>query len=239
MESFLTEGMGIQISEEYRDMLLEGKDYVHAKNDALIGDGFTPVHKFDDDSSDNNSHCFDDETKYPILGPNTTQEDLDEALWVLDHEGSGNTTTWIDLQLHLEGINPTDIGMDYCDDPDDLPLHQLFSGINQLVSISAYASKLHAGIANAEGDVNVEADVTTNHLKYKYRQSFWKWFDDEMKSVIDNLIVTDAHSEGLKSRMKSLFSEFQDETIDIYGVEGRGKTPLIFLSSSGRDESNK
>ena len=71
--------------------------------------------------------------------------------------------------------------MDDCEDPDDLPFHQMFSGMNQLVSISSYASKLHAGIANAKDDVNIEPDVTTTHRSYEYRQSFRKWFDDEMK----------------------------------------------------------
>ena len=76
-ECFLTEGMGIQISDEYRDMLLEGKDYVCAQKFGLPGNDHTTGHKFDDDSSENNSQCFDNENFYPILGPNTTREDLD------------------------------------------------------------------------------------------------------------------------------------------------------------------
>ena len=56
-----------------------------------------------------------------------------------------------------------DIGMDDCKDPDDLPFHQMFSGMNQLVSISSYASKLHAGIATAEDGPNEVQDVTTTH----------------------------------------------------------------------------
>ena len=52
---------------------------------------------------------------------------------------TAETTTWIDLQLHLEGINPLDIGMDDCEDLDDLPFHQMSSGMNQLVSMSSYA----------------------------------------------------------------------------------------------------
>ena len=90
-----------------------------------------------------------------------------------------------------------DIGMDDCDDPDDLPLHQLFSGTNALVSISTQASTLHTEMANAEGDVNAEANVITTHRSYKYHQSFRIQFDDEMKSVIDNVMLTDARLEEL------------------------------------------
>ena len=158
---------------------------------------------------------------------------MKEALWVLDRKASGKTTTWIDPQLHLEDINPIDIGMDDCDDPDDLLLHQLFSGMNQLVSGSAYASKLNAGIVNAQGDVNAEVDVTTTHCSYKYHQSFRKWFDDEMKGVINNPMVTDEHLEELKSGMESLFSEFQDETNDIYGEGDRGEDTIELFCHPG------
>ena len=150
-------------------------------------------------------------------------------MWVLGREDSGKTTTWIDLQLHLEGINPLDIGMDDCEDIDDLPLHQFFSGMNQLVSISSYASKLHAGISTTEGGPNEVQDVTTTHRSYEYRQSFRKWFDDEMKSVIDNSMVTDSRLEELKSGMEGLFSDFQDETNDLFGVEGGGRTLLNYF----------
>ena len=236
-ECFLTEGMGIQISDEYRDMLLEGKDYGGAQKIALPSNDHTTGHKFDDDSSENNSQCFDNENIYPILGPNTTREDFDEAMWVLGREDSGKTTTWIDLQLHLEGINPLDIGMDDWEDIDDLPLHQFFSGMNQLVSISSYASKLHAGISATEGGPNEVQDVTTTHRSYEYRQSFRKWFDDEMKSVIDNSMVTDSRLEELKSGMEGLFSDFQDDTNDLFGVEGGGENTVELFCHPGGGNS--
>ena len=87
---------------------------------------------------------------------------------------------------------------------------------------------MHAGIATAEDVDNEEQDVTTTHRSYEYRQSFRKWFDDEMKSVIDNLMVTNSRLDELKSGMEGLFSDFQDETDDIFGVEGGGRTLLNY-----------
>ena len=43
-----------------------------------------------------------------------------------------------------------------------------------------------------------------------------------MKSVIDNSMVADSRLEELKSGMEGLFSDFQDETNDLFGVEGGG-----------------
>ena len=50
-----------------------------------------------------------------------------------------------------------------------------------------------------------------------------------MKSVIDNSMVTDSRLEELKSGMESLFSDFQDETNDLFGVEGGGRTLLNYF----------
>ena len=58
---------------------------MQANNDEVIGDGYTTGCNYDNNPSDDNSNCFDDETEYPILGPSTTQKDLDEALWILKH----------------------------------------------------------------------------------------------------------------------------------------------------------
>ena len=67
-ECFLTEGMGIQISTEYCDMFLEGKQYVKA-----IGDSDVSEREFNYDSSEDEGDLLDDEVIYPILGPNTAK----------------------------------------------------------------------------------------------------------------------------------------------------------------------
>ena len=41
--------------------------------------------------------------------------------------------------VYSPSINPLNIGMNECEDLDDLPFHQTFSGMNQLVSMSSYA----------------------------------------------------------------------------------------------------
>ena len=54
-----------------------------------------------------------------------------------------------------------------------------------------------------------------------------------MKSVVDNSMVTDSRLEELKSGMEGLFSDFQDETNDIVGVEGGGGTVELFCHPGG------
>ena len=69
-----------------------------------------------------------------MLGQGTTQEDMDEALWVMQRQHLTNpkATTWIDLELHHSGVDPARIGLDDVT-YDDIPMSQLSTGMDQII----------------------------------------------------------------------------------------------------------
>ena len=42
---------------------------------------------------------------FPILGKDTTEDDLKQAMWVMQRKNASKpqATTWLDLQMHLDG----------------------------------------------------------------------------------------------------------------------------------------
>ena len=50
-------------------------------------------------------------------------------------------------------------------------------------------------------------------------------------------MVTDSRLEELKSGMEGLFSDFQDETNDLFGVEGGGEDTVELLCHPGLGNS--
>ena len=128
---FVNEGKGTQISEKFRDKFLG--DFV-----------------------------YDDDECYLKLGQNTTQEDLDEALWVMKRENQTNSraTTWLDLQLHLAGVDAVSIGMEDHDDPDDIPLSQLVAGMQETSVMSIASNRLKEAIENGTCKRDIDGNTT-------------------------------------------------------------------------------
>ena len=79
---------------------------------------------------------------YPVLCLGTTQDDLDEALWVLKchRQMKPLATTWVDLELHLKNTDPSSIGKDNVD-YNDIPFSQLSAGMREVVEETSTAKK--------------------------------------------------------------------------------------------------
>jgi len=71
-------------------------------------------------------------------------EYLNEALWVTkrEHQTYPRATTWLDLQLHLAGVDAASIGMEDHDDPDDIPLSQFVAGMQETSVMSIAGNRL-------------------------------------------------------------------------------------------------
>ena len=74
-----------------------------------------------------------DDVVYQLLGKNTTEDDLAEAMWVLERANWSHpkAITWMDLILHTSGTTAVDIGLDDYDNPKDMTLHDLSAGMNE------------------------------------------------------------------------------------------------------------
>jgi len=74
-----------------------------------------------------------DDVVYPLLGKYTTEDDLAEAMWVLERINQSNpkATTWMDLMLHTSGITAVDVGLYDYNNPEDMTLHDLSAGMNE------------------------------------------------------------------------------------------------------------
>ena len=81
--------------------------------------------------------------RFPRLGMGSSQEDLNEALWVLQRQRCTNpkSTAWVDLEMHHSNMDPTAIGMEDID-YNDLPLSQLSTGMKEILRESKSAKKL-------------------------------------------------------------------------------------------------
>ena len=62
----------------------------------------------------------------------------------MKHENQTNprSNTWLDLQLHLAGVDTSSIGMEDHDDPDDIPLSQLVAGMQETSVMSIASNRL-------------------------------------------------------------------------------------------------
>ena len=71
---------------------------------------------------------------------------MDEALWVMQRQHLTNpkATTWIDLELHHSGVDPSRIGLDDVT-YDDIPMSQLSTGMDQIIGETTTAKKLRTG----------------------------------------------------------------------------------------------
>ena len=77
-----------------------------------------------------------DEPSYPVLSHGTTEEDFREAMWVLERQQNGKATTWIDLVRFSSGTHPSAIGLEDYEDPDDIPLSSLVTGMHEYTKVS-------------------------------------------------------------------------------------------------------
>ena len=81
--------------------------------------------------------------EYPIFGEGTTEDDYNDAMWVLGRKKQKNpkTTTWKDLQLKRANVDHKSVGMDDVDF-DNLPLSQLSHGMHAVVKETKTAAEI-------------------------------------------------------------------------------------------------
>lgn len=179
----------------------------------------------------------DPESEYPILGPGTSQEDLDEALWVMQrtNQSKGKATTWIDLQLHREGVDPKSIGYDDVDF-DDIPSSQLSHGMHQIASITAAAQSLHEGL-NASQKRASDGKLKCDTRSYDLRETSRKVFADDWKSFIEDAKVTDQDIDDLTEKMTLVFAEVRGKVNARYGKAGGGSGKMELYGQEGGGNS--
>ena len=113
-----------------------------------------------------------DDVVYPILGKNTTKDDLTEAMWVLDRGKRKNpkATTWMDLMLHTTGTTASDVGLEDYENPEDMTLHDLSSGMNEYKNLSEQNVRMQEALQNIsqykeDGDLPKTEDVRTYDVR--------------------------------------------------------------------------
>ena len=129
-------------------------------------------------------------------------------------------TTWVDLELHLAGINPASIGMDNVD-YDNIPLSQLSTGMNHLVGETSTAKKIKDGLkavtAKRKKDHTNTGTITDNRRDFARKNFVENW-----KGFLDDSKVTDDDLDWLCEGLDSLFAAGRDRINKCHGSAGGG-----------------
>ena len=119
---------------------------------------------------------------FPILGDGTSQEDFDEALWVMQrqHRTNPTSTTWLDLELYHAGVDPSMIGMEDCD-YDDIPQSQLSAGMKDIIVDTKAGEAMKASLKQSQKRKSSGHDE--NIISDSKKEEARKLFQEEWKSL--------------------------------------------------------
>ena len=177
----------------------------------------------------------ENETKsnYPVLGEGTSNEDYNDAIWVLDRATGINpkTTTWVDLQLKHAGVKPDSIGLDNVS-YDDIPLSQLSHGMQEVIKESKTAAKIKKAI----DDVSKKRKTTysaSSHRTDDTLDTERKHFADMWKDFGDDPRVTDRDIMELSERLKKGFEEQMKVINKRCGKAGGGRGRMEMYGHQG------
>lgn len=151
-------------------------------------------------------------SKYPVLGIGTTNEDLEEVLWVLQHQLQTKplVATWVDLELHLANINPASTGMNNIG-YDDIPLSQLS------------AAKKIKGSRKAVTATRKKTGSYTGTITDNKHEAAKKQFVDDWKGFLEDAKATHDKIDWLCEGLESLFVVGRDQINNHCGSDGGGR----------------
>ena len=168
-----------------------------------------------------------------MLGQGTTQEDMDEALWVMQRQHLTNpkATTWIDLELHHSRVDPARIGLDDVT-YDDIPMSQLSTGMDQIIGETTTAKKIKDGLEKVrKRDNNHIADG--NWISECKKSEARKRFDEEWRSFFDDSKVTDLDIEEICVGIEKVFQDKRESINRKHGKEGGGEGEMELFGYEG------
>lgn len=183
----------------------------------------------------------DDDTVYPILGENTSQEDFDEAMFVLNRP----TTTLYDLAMHrMEEDSDSDMD-DIYEIDDSVTLNALGNGEYERVSMSVWADKMKSTLAESQKecmpDSNQDSGLLPTSMEMKDRRNQWG-------VELDKILIDQRGSKEAKDRFNKDFNDsvtkYWDEVNKNWGKRGGGEgrmelagETVAFAKTEGRYRS--
>ena len=177
-----------------------------------------------------------DDVVYPILGKNTTKDDLTEAMWVLDRGKRKNpkATTWMDLMLHTSGTTAFDVGLEDYENPEDMTLHDLSSGMNEYKNLSEQNLRMQEALQNIsqykeDGDLTKTEDIRT----YDVRENVRKYTYDLFKSFNEDAKARDQDFLDIKKGIEEVFERQRGVLNRRHGKVGGGKGRLELYGQEG------
>ncbi len=187
----------------------------------------------------------DPDADFPVLGPETTEDDLKEALWVIQREQRTEAlaTTWIDFQMHLDGH---DVGDMWSDDLglDDMPLSQLSAGMDRTTHITAANLKIKEGIEKARKRKKTEEGVLEENIRTaEVRDDVRAWVTARLKAAREDSRVTNGMIQRWQEDVDVAFDRLWNEVDQLYPTidveegdivmgcnEGSGNSPIAHIN---------
>ena len=153
---------------------------------------------------------FGEEQIYPILSEGTTEDDYREAMWVLDRQKKGKSTSWIDLVMYTSEIEPSDAGLDDYDDPDEIPLAALTTGMKEYTSVSESNKHIQKAIERSSSK-NKEESTQKSVRTYSLREEIVKYVYDGFKSFNEDAKCSDERMKMIKSDIEMVYRKHRLE----------------------------
>ena len=129
-------------------------------------------------------------------------------MWVLDRGKRKNpkATTWMDLMLHTSGTTAFDVGLEDYENPEDMTLHDLSSGMNEYKNLSEQNIRMQEALQNIsqykeDGDLPKTEDIRT----YDVRENVRKYTYDLFKSFNEDAKARDQDFLDIKKGIKEVF----------------------------------
>jgi hypothetical protein len=172
----------------------------------------------------------DDDHTYPKLGPNTTEEDLREATYVLGR----TSTTRLDMEMYRNEEDEDD------DVLENMPLSDLVPGRYETASLTLVASKMIEDIkasAVKEVEVTDETDVLPlDEEVLDIRKNWTVKLDEALKNGRGSKELI----EKLDNHIQVGLDVFNEAIEEKWGKNGGGKNRLeLYGTSGGSTGSNK
>ena len=171
--------------------------------------------------------------EYPIFGEGTTEDDYNDAMWVLGRKKQKNpkTTTWKDLQLKRANVDHKSVGMDDVDF-DNLPLSQLSHGMHAVVNETKTAAEIKKAISEVDKMGKVMYSTNTHKTNDKLEVAR-KGIADMWRDFGEDPRVTDDDIDELYKRLEDGFREQAKVINRRSGKAGGGKRKMEVYGHKG------
>ena len=169
----------------------------------------------------------DDNATYPILGSNTSPDDIREAMYVLGQD----TTTRLDMAMYRMSEDSD------CEMDDDLVLSDLkYEDRQERVTLTHLASKMKSDISES-----------IEHVSGEYLPTDSEIFDmkKDWSEELDKIMKDDRGSKEMKSKvcdgLSTLVDEYWDDVTAKYGMRGggKGKTEIYGIAGGNRKDNGR